>query len=181
MSRRTWVYKIWSGLVMFGISTELLIWGRKGKRKHINFAGGIFEFCNGARKQFAYYRSCVSFMHVFLNQKWSTSVLGKVLPQLSFVCGQVWFFSFLFMYIDNFLGNQYILGKLSTFSSSSVEMYFQIIWFSQNPRVTYKETLILACSFALQAVPCVFWGPPVLYWLLVFQALLVHLLIQQII
>lgn len=37
---------------LVGIRTRLLIWWREGKRKHVNFSGGILELCNGAKSHF---------------------------------------------------------------------------------------------------------------------------------
>lgn len=161
MSRSMRVYQIWSGLVMFGMSTELLIWWRKGKRDCVNFAGGIFEFCNRVRKQFASLWELRFIYACFSKSEVEHKHFGKgLISAFFFLC--VWLgvflfvffsFSFLLTYIDRFfLASRYILGRLSTrgiccFCSPSVEMRVQVIWFSQNPKVIYKETDILPWFF----------------------------------
>lgn len=99
-----WVYKIWSGLVMFGISTELLICWRKGKRERVDFSRGIFEFFNGARKQLASIWELHLIYACFSKSEVEQKHSGKgLISAFFFLC--VWpgvFFSFLLMYIGSF-------------------------------------------------------------------------------
>ena len=71
----------------------------------------------GQENNFLHCGSCVSFLHAFLNPKWSPSILGNVLALLSF-CYAIWpgifFFFFPFKVCRQvFLRSRCVLVRLS--------------------------------------------------------------------